>query len=132
MKPFKPKELVARVRTRLRSTAPAGQENLTIGDLTIDVAYPSERDFLPADVRRRQYVIGVVAEVFQSYGFEPLETPAFENIATLLGKYGDEGNQLIFKILRRGEHEATLGRVAPAHEDEGLSLIPISEPTRPY
>jgi histidyl-tRNA synthetase len=61
------------------------------------------RDFLPADVRKRDYVIGIIKEVYESYGFEPLETPAVENIATLLGKYGDEGNQLIFKILKRGE-----------------------------
>ena len=47
----------------------------------------------------------VVRDVYESYGFEPLETPAFENIETLLGKYGEEGNKLIFKILRRGEHE---------------------------
>jgi histidyl-tRNA synthetase len=46
-----------------------------------------------------------VREVYERYGFEPLETPAFENIETLLGKYGEEGNQLIFKILKRGEHE---------------------------
>jgi len=65
------------------------------------------RDFLPADVRRREYVIGVVRRVYERYGFEPLETPAFENIETLLGKYGEEGNKLIFKILRRGEHEAS-------------------------
>ena len=51
--------------------------------------------------------IGVVREVYERYGFEPLETPAFENIETLLGKYGEEGNKLIFKILRRGEHEAS-------------------------
>ena len=63
------------------------------------------RDFLPDDVRRREYVIGVVRRVYERYGFEPLETPAFENIETLLGKYGEEGNKLIFKILRRGEHE---------------------------
>jgi histidyl-tRNA synthetase len=63
------------------------------------------RDFLPDDVRRREHVIGVVRGVYERYGFEPLETPAFENIETLLGKYGDEGNKLIFKILRRGEHE---------------------------
>jgi histidyl-tRNA synthetase len=63
------------------------------------------RDFLPADIRRREYVINVVREVYERYGFEPLETPAFENIETLLGKYGEEGNRLIFKILRRGEHE---------------------------
>src|ERR671935_2330090 len=65
------------------------------------------RDFLPDDVRRREYVIGVVRSVFELYGFEPLETPAFENIETLLGKYGEEGNKLIFKILKRGEHEHT-------------------------
>ena len=63
------------------------------------------RDFLPGDVRRREYVIGVIREVYERYGFEPLETPAVENIETLLGKYGEEGNQLIFKILKRGEHE---------------------------
>jgi histidyl-tRNA synthetase len=63
------------------------------------------RDFLPDDIRRREYVIGVVRDVYERYGFEPLETPAFENIETLLGKYGEEGNKLIFKILRRGEHE---------------------------
>src|SRR5205809_8139985 len=65
------------------------------------------RDFLPADVRRRQYVIDVIREVYERYGFEPLETPAVENIETLMGKYGEEGNQLIFKILKRGEHEKT-------------------------
>jgi histidyl-tRNA synthetase len=65
------------------------------------------RDFLPEDVRRREYVIGVVADVYRRYGFEPLETPALENIETLTGKYGEEGNKLIFKVLRRGEHEAS-------------------------
>jgi histidyl-tRNA synthetase len=65
------------------------------------------RDFLPADVRRRRYVIAVVEEVYQRYGFEPLETPALENIETLTGKYGDEGAKLIFKVLRRGEHESS-------------------------
>src|ERR1051326_5774148 len=63
------------------------------------------RDFLPGDIRRREYVIDVVRRVYERYGFEPLETPAFENIETLLGKYGEEGSKLIFKILRRGEHE---------------------------
>ncbi len=65
------------------------------------------RDFLPEDVRRREYVIGVIKEVYERYGFEPLETPAVENIETLMGKYGEEGNQLIFKILKRGVHEGT-------------------------
>src|SRR3979411_2840638 len=65
------------------------------------------RDFLPDDVRRREHVVRVVREIYERYGFEPLETPAVENIETLLGKYGDEGNKLIFKILKRGEHEAS-------------------------
>src|SRR3982074_2879126 len=65
------------------------------------------RDFLPDDVRRREHVIRVVREVYERYGCDPLETPSFENIEMLLGKYGDEGNKLIFKILRRGEHEVT-------------------------
>jgi len=65
------------------------------------------RDFLPEDVRKREYVIGVIKDVYERYGFEPLETPAVENIETLMGKYGDEGNQLIFKILKRGVHEGS-------------------------
>src|ERR1044072_3898903 len=65
------------------------------------------RDFLPEDVRRRQYVIDIVRRVYRRYGFEPLETPALENIETLTGKYGDEGAKLIFKVLRRGEHESS-------------------------
>jgi len=65
------------------------------------------RDFLPDEIRRREYVVDIVRAVYERYGFEPLETPAFENIETLLGKYGEEGNKLIFKILRRGEHEGT-------------------------
>ena len=65
------------------------------------------RDFLPEDVRRREYVIGIIKRVYERYGFEPLETPAVENLETLLGKYGDEGSRLIFKILKRGEHEKT-------------------------
>lgn len=61
------------------------------------------RDFLPSDVRKRDYVIGIIKQVYESYGFEPLETPAVENIETLMGKYGEEGNQLVFKILKRGK-----------------------------
>src|SRR5215207_8217776 len=65
------------------------------------------RDFLPEDIRRRQHVIDVVRRVYERYGFEPLETPALENIETLTGKYGEEGNKLIYKVLRRGEGEAS-------------------------
>jgi histidyl-tRNA synthetase len=61
------------------------------------------RDFLPLDVRKREYVIKIIKEVYEKYGFEPLETPAVENLETLTGKYGEEGGQLMFKILKRGE-----------------------------
>jgi histidyl-tRNA synthetase len=64
------------------------------------------RDFLAADVERREHVFAVIKSVFASYGFEPLQTPAFERLDLLLGKYGED-EKLIFKILRRGEHEAT-------------------------
>lgn len=61
------------------------------------------RDFLPGDVRRRRWVVGIVEEVYQAYGFEPLETPTMERLDTLLGKYGEEGDQLIFRVLKRGD-----------------------------
>src|SRR5690606_4634786 len=61
------------------------------------------RDFLPLDVLRRNYVIGIIERVYQSYGFEPLETPTLERLSTLLGKYGEEGDKLIFRVLKRGE-----------------------------
>src|SRR6516225_5174289 len=77
---------------------------------TIATKPPSgTRDFLPEEIRKRQYVMSVIRDVYERYGYEPLETPSFENIETLLGKYGEEGNKLIFKILRRGEHEASGG-----------------------
>ena len=65
------------------------------------------RDFLAADVEQREHAFGVIRAVAARYGFEPLQTPAFERLDVLLGKYGDEGDKLVFKILRRGEHEAT-------------------------
>ncbi len=77
------------------------------------------RDFLPADVRKREYVIGIIKEVYESYGFEPLETPAVENIETLMGKYGEEGNQLIFKILKRGE------KLAASAEEKDLADLAL-------
>ncbi|HMI90626.1 MAG TPA: histidine--tRNA ligase [Polyangiales bacterium] len=94
------------------------------------------RDFLPLDVRRRSYVTGIIREVFERYGFEPLETPALERLDALLGKYGDEGDQLLFKVLLRGqplvegirnaaEHIATAGNLS-----EGRSGVtaPRAEP----
>src|SRR5215218_5393145 len=60
------------------------------------------RDFGPDVVRKRQYVFNTIKAVFELYGFEPLETPAMENLETLMGKYGEEGDKLIFKILNNG------------------------------
>src|SRR5882724_13318970 len=65
------------------------------------------RDFLAAEVEKRERAFATIRDVFSRYGFEPLQTPAFERLEVLLGKYGDEGDKLIFKILRRGEHEAS-------------------------
>ncbi|MBC6949032.1 histidine--tRNA ligase [candidate division KSB1 bacterium] len=70
----------------------------------INVQPPSgTRDFLAVDLRKRRQVMRVIQDVYESFGFEPLETPSFENLSTLLGKYGEEGDQLLFRILRRGE-----------------------------
>ena len=60
------------------------------------------RDFAAETLRKRQYIINTIKIVFELYGFEPLETPAMENLETLMGKYGDEGDKLIFKILNNG------------------------------
>ena len=60
------------------------------------------RDFLPQEVLQRNYVVDVIERVYQRYGFEPLETPSMERLSTLLGKYGEEGDQLIFRIMKRG------------------------------
>src|SRR5678810_104513 len=61
------------------------------------------RDYLPAQMQVRLRVIDTLRAIFARFGFEPLDTPAFERIETLLGKYGEEGQRLIFKILKRGE-----------------------------
>src|ERR1043166_5122151 len=83
------------------------------------------RDFLPADVRRREYVIRVIKDVYERYGFEPLETPAVENIETLLGKYDEDGNRLIFKILKRGEREKTGAAVLKLRYDLTVPLARV-------
>lgn len=65
------------------------------------------RDFLADDLRRRRAALATVSDIFERYGFDPLETPAFERLEVLTGKYGEEASQLLFKILRRGVHEAS-------------------------
>lgn len=61
------------------------------------------RDFGPSEYRKRQYILTVLKDAFEKYGFQPIETPSFENLDTLIGKYGEEGDRLIFKILRSGD-----------------------------
>ncbi len=73
------------------------------------------RDFLPLDIQRREMVTGVIREVYASHGYLPLETPTFERLDTLLGKYGDEGDQLVFKILHRGQNLVQGIRAASEH-----------------
>ena len=61
------------------------------------------RDFSPTEVAQREYITGIIKRSFENYGFQPIETPSFENSETLMGKYGDEGDRLIFKILNSGD-----------------------------
>ena len=61
------------------------------------------RDFTPAEMAGRNYIFDTVRSVFKTYGYAPIETPAMENLSTLLGKYGDEGDKLLFRILNSGD-----------------------------
>jgi len=61
------------------------------------------RDFNPSEIAKRNYIFDIIKRNFQTYGFQPIETPSFENSDTLLGKYGEEGDRLIFKILNSGD-----------------------------
>ena len=70
----------------------------------IQISIPKgTRDFAPETLRKRYYIMNIIKNVFEKYAFEPLETPAVENIDTLTGKYGDEGDKLMFRILNNGE-----------------------------
>ena len=62
------------------------------------------RDFSPSEVAKRQYIISIIKNNFEKFGFQPIETPSFENSETLMGKYGEESDRLIFKILNSGEY----------------------------
>ena len=61
------------------------------------------RDFLPAEVRRRNYIFDVIRKYFTRFGYQPIETPVMENLSTLSGKYGEEGDRLLFKVLNNGD-----------------------------
>ncbi len=87
------------------------------------------RDFAPEIVRKRNYILDTIRDVFALYGFEPLETPAMENLETLMGKYGEEGDRLIFRILNNGLSEprnqekarAAFENVLQGKNDKGLT-----------
>ena len=64
------------------------------------------RDFSTEEMQRREYIFGTIKQVFRLYGYLPIETPAMENLSTLLGKYGDEGDKLLFRILNSGDYLA--------------------------
>jgi histidyl-tRNA synthetase len=88
------------------------------------------RDFSPLQVARRQYIFDTIKKVFIQYGFQPIETPTMENLSTLTGKYGEEGDKLLFKILNNGEflnkvdkqliEDANYGKLVHALCDRGM------------
>ena len=81
------------------------------------------RDFGPAEMIRRNYIFDTIKGVFQLYGYLPLETPAMENLSTLLGKYGEEGDKLLFKILNSGDF---LSGVTPEQwEEKNLNALSV-------
>ncbi len=93
------------------------------------------RDFSAAVVRKRQYIFNTIRSVFELYGFEPLETPAMENLETLMGKYGEEGDKLIFKILNNGLDNASKHAQAKADFEkvlEGKSVKGLTERALKY
>lgn len=85
------------------------------------------RDFGPIVMAKRQFILDSIKKVFQKYGFQPLETPAMENLSTLTGKYGDEGDQLLFKILNSGDFLKDVDQQSLNTKDSRLITNSISE-----
>lgn len=85
------------------------------------------RDFGPAVMVKRQFILGTIKQVFQKFGFQPLETPAIENLTTLTGKYGDEGDQLLFKILNSGDYLKDIDNAKLETRNSKLLTSEISE-----
>lgn len=84
------------------------------------------RDFLPVEMARRNYIFDTIRDVFKTFAFEPIETPSIENLSTLMGKYGEEGDKLLFKVLNSGnfmdgvDFSQEYNKVAPKICDRGL------------
>lgn len=74
------------------------------------------RDFTPQETTKREYIFQTIKNVYKKYGFVPIETPAMENLSTLMGKYGEEGDRLIFKILNSGDFMAKIPPAVPKEE----------------
>jgi len=74
------------------------------------------RDFLPFQMAKRSYIFDLISKTFVKYGYQKIETPAMETMATLTGKYGEEGDRLIFKILNSGDYAAKADFTKPLNE----------------
>lgn len=90
------------------------------------------RDFSPAEVAKRQYIISAIKHHFETFGFQPIETPSFENSETLMGKYGEEGDRLIFKILNSGDYLAKANDDYLSNKDSLKLTAQISEKALRY
>ena len=90
------------------------------------------RDFNAEDVAKRSYIMETIKAQFQIFGFQPIETPSFENSATLMGKYGDEGDRLIFKILNSGEFLKKISDEDYKSKSEAILTSKISEKALRY
>lgn len=90
------------------------------------------RDFFPSDVVKRNYITSVISKHFTQFGFQPIETPSFENNSTLLGKYGDEGDRLIFKILNSGDYLSKISSETIANIDASQLSLEITEKSLRY
>jgi histidyl-tRNA synthetase len=90
------------------------------------------RDFSPAEVAKRQYIISAMKHHFETFGFQPIETPSFENSDTLMGKYGEEGDRLIFKILNSGDYLSKANPDFLANKDSQKLTAQISEKALRY
>jgi len=90
------------------------------------------RDFSPSEVTKRNYIFDIVKKHFQTFGFQPIETPSFENSNTLLGKYGDEGDRLIFKILNSGDFISKVDDVTYSSKNSTTIAPKISDKALRY
>lgn len=84
------------------------------------------RDFTPAEALKRQYIFDTLRGIFVRFGYQPIETPAMENLSTLMGKYGEEGNRLLFKVLNNGDFLAKADERALAEKNSNKLITSIS------